>query len=49
MTHRSRYPPKADLILGSQEFVDQFITEKVNQWKELMLLMDIAKVLVLLV
>ena len=30
--------------LGSQEFVDQFITEKVNQWKkELKLLVDIAK------
>ena len=29
--------------LGSREFVDQFITEKINQWKEeLMLLMDIA-------
>ena len=36
--------PHLGTPLGSQEFVDQFITEKVNQWKEeLMLLMDIAK------
>lgn len=36
--------PHLGAPLGSQEFVDQFITEKVNQWKEeLMLLKDIAQ------
>ena len=36
--------PHLGAPLGSQEFVDQFITEKVNQWKEeLKLLVDVAK------
>lgn len=44
MSNRSKSHHKAGAPLGSKEYVDQFVSEKITQWRdELLQLADIAK------